>query len=110
MADDPRIPHQCDAAVSHAFTILGKRWNAMIVDSLRAGPLSFAALRRSVSGISDAMLSERLTELGEATLLTRVVEPGPPVSVHYALTPGGGELLPLLELLGTWATEHLPTR
>ncbi|MCC3279933.1 MULTISPECIES: winged helix-turn-helix transcriptional regulator [unclassified Arthrobacter] len=104
----PVSMHTCDSAVSLAFTILGKRWNGMIVDALSAGPLSFAALRRSVEGISDAVLSDRLTELAEALLLTRVVEPGPPISVAYTLTPSGEQLVPLLRQLGQWATAHLP--
>lgn len=100
--------HTCDSAVSLAFSILGKRWNGMIVDALSAGPLSFAALRRSVEGISDAVLSDRLSELAEAMLLTRVVEPGPPISVAYTLTPAGEQLVPVLRQLGQWAAEHLP--
>ena len=100
--------HTCDSAVSLAFSILGKRWNGMIVDALSAGPLSFAALRRSVEGISDAVLSDRLSELADAMLLTRVVEPGPPISVAYSLTPGGEQLVPVLRQLGQWAAEHIP--
>ena len=81
--------HVCDAAISLAFSILGKRWNGMIIDALGAGPLPFAALRRTVGGISDAMLSDRLSELTDAMVLSRSVDPGPPVAVRYALTPSG---------------------
>jgi DNA-binding HxlR family transcriptional regulator len=35
------------------------------------------------------MLSDRLTELGDAGLVTRTVGEGPPVSVSYALTKAG---------------------
>jgi DNA-binding HxlR family transcriptional regulator len=97
----------CDGAISLAFSILGKRWNGMILEVLGAGPISFAALRRAVVGISDAMLSDRLTELAEAGLVVREVEPGPPISVSYTLTPAGCELMPVLRKLGTWATENL---
>lgn len=99
--------HVCDAAVSLAFTILGKRWNGMIIDALGEGPLSFAAVRRAVPGISDAVLSDRLSELTEATLISRNVEPGPPVAVAYVLTVGGEQLLPVLEQLGQWASRNL---
>ncbi|MFG6503041.1 winged helix-turn-helix transcriptional regulator [Microbacterium sp. P05] len=103
----PLAPHVCDAAVTLAFSILGKRWNGMIVDALGSGELSFAALRRAVVGISDAVLSERLTELAGAHLLSRIVESGPPVSVRYALTRSGEELLPVLQQLGEWASTNL---
>ena len=99
--------HVCDSAVTLAFSILGKRWNGMILATLGGGPLSFALLRRTVSGISDAVLSDRLTELADSSLVTRTVSSGPPVSVTYTLTPAGEKLLPLLEQLGTWASENL---
>ena len=99
--------HACDSAVTLAFSILGKRWNGMILASLGGGPLSFALLRRTVTGISDAVLSDRLTELADSSLLTRTVSARPPVSVSYTLTPAGEKLLPLLEQLGTWAAENL---
>lgn len=106
-AHDGRDGRICDAAVTLAFSILGKRWNGMIVDALGGGPLSFVLLRRAVAGISDAVLSDRLSELVEAGLITRTVDAGPPVSVGYALTPSGQELLPVLAQLGDWASRNL---
>ncbi|MFF2051122.1 winged helix-turn-helix transcriptional regulator [Leifsonia sp. NPDC058194] len=99
--------HQCDAAVSLAFSILGKRWNGMIIDALGGGPTTFTGLSRTVTGISDAVLADRLAELAEAQLVTRTVDPGPPVAVTYALTPGGEKLLPVLGQLGAWASANL---
>jgi DNA-binding HxlR family transcriptional regulator len=97
----------CDAAITLAFSVLGKRWNGMIVDALRSGPLSFSALRRAVVGISDAVLSDRLSELASVELVSREVNAGPPVSVAYALTPAGERLIPVLTQLGEWASENL---
>jgi DNA-binding HxlR family transcriptional regulator len=107
MAEEQHGGQACDAAVSLAFSILGKRWNGMIVDVLGGGSLSFVALRRAVGGISDAMLSDRLSELAEVGLLSRRVEPGPPVAVSYALTEAGERLQPVLQQLGRWASENL---
>jgi DNA-binding HxlR family transcriptional regulator len=100
----------CDAAITLAFSILGKRWNGMIVDTLGAGALTFVALRRAVAGISDAVLSDRLSELADAGLVARQVHHGPPVSVYYTLTPHGRALIPVLEQLGQWASENLTAR
>ncbi len=107
MDADQHEGHACDAAVTLAFSILGKRWNGMIIDALGGGPLSFAVLRRAVPGISDAVLSDRLSELAESRLLSRSVDPGPPVAVTYELTDGGERLLPVLQQLGSWARENL---
>jgi DNA-binding HxlR family transcriptional regulator len=102
--------HVCDAAVTLAFSVLGKRWNGMIVASLGGGPSTFVALRRAVTGISDTVLSDRLAELAEVGLVSRTVDPGPPVTVSYALTASGEGLLPILDQLGAWASVNLERR
>ncbi|BET52100.1 MULTISPECIES: winged helix-turn-helix transcriptional regulator [Streptomyces] len=101
-------PAACDGALSKAFSFLGKRWNGVILATLQHGPLGFAELRRAVEGISDSVLSERLSELSAAGLAYREVEPGPPVTVRYRLTPDGTALMPILTELAGWASRHLP--
>lgn len=110
MAEIEHDLHRCDAAVTLAFSVLGKRWNGMIVSSLGGGPSTFVSLRRAVAGISDTVLSDRLAELADAGLVARTVDAGPPVTVSYALTPGGEGLLPILDDLGTWASANLVRR
>jgi DNA-binding HxlR family transcriptional regulator len=97
----------CDTAVTLAFSVLGKRWNGMIVSTLGGGAATFMVLRRGVSGISDAVLSDRLAELAQVGLVARTVDVGPPVTVSYSLTSSGEELLPILSQLGQWAATNL---
>lgn len=102
--DGPR----CDAALSSAFEILGKRWNGVILGVLAEDDAGFAELRRGLEGsISDSMLSARLAELTDLGLATRCVLDGPPLAVRYSLTPAGRALIPALNALGDWAQEHL---
>lgn len=101
-------PQRCDAALVRAFALLGKRWNGLILASLEQGPAGFSELSRSLGGISDSVLSERLTELAEAGLVTRTVGGGRPVSVAYSLTDGGAALAPVLLALTRWAESYLP--
>lgn len=105
--EETHDPAMCSAALVRAFDFLGKRWNGVILGSLINGPLGFAGLRRAVVGISDSMLSDRLTELAGLGLIAREVEPGPPVAVRYALTGSGEALAPTLAALTEWASEHL---
>jgi DNA-binding HxlR family transcriptional regulator len=98
----------CDAALAQAFKFLGKRWSGVILGTLANGPAGFAELKRSVSGISDSVLSERLSELQGADLVLRSVEPGPPVSVSYGLSEAGAALLPAMHALSAWAAQNLP--
>lgn len=101
-------PRACDSALASAFELLGKRWNGVLLGTLRNGPSGFAGLARAVAGISDSMLSERLSELASAGIVERSVEAGPPVSVSYRLTESGLALLPALDELATWARRSLP--
>jgi DNA-binding HxlR family transcriptional regulator len=98
----------CDAALSRAFSVLGKRWNGVLIGTLIDGPAGFAQLARSIQGISESVLSDRLTELAATGLLTRLVHDGPPVTVTYELTSRGHALVPALNELGRWAQESLP--
>lgn len=104
MQHEPRV---CDAALSRAFEFLGKRWNGVLLGTLITGPAGFSELRRAIAGISDSVLSERLSELTLAGLVLRRVSEGPPISVEYSLTPSGQALLPALDALTTWAAENL---
>jgi DNA-binding HxlR family transcriptional regulator len=99
----------CDKALVHAFGFLGKRWNGVILGTLIEGPASFSELRRAVEGISDSVLSERLSELGSAGLVSRTVDEGPPIAVAYRLTGSGTALLPALTELTSWARANLKT-
>ncbi|GAB4081283.1 helix-turn-helix domain-containing protein [Modestobacter muralis] len=103
-------PTACDGALVRAFGFLGKRWNGLIIGVLAGGPATFSGLRRAVGGISDSVLSDRLTELTRAGLVQRTVDDGPPVSVGYQLTEAGQSLSPVLEQLATWARTSLPER
>lgn len=98
----------CDQALAHAFTFLGKRWSGVILGTLTNGASGFAELRRNVTGISDSVLSERLSELQAAGLIVRAVDPGPPVAVIYQLSEAGSALIPALHALSAWASENFP--
>jgi DNA-binding HxlR family transcriptional regulator len=98
---------QADAALTRAFSFLGKRWNAAVLASLGDGPAGFRDISRSLDGISDSVLSSRLAELTEAGLITRTVDEGPPVAVSYSLTDAGQAFMPVLREISRWAAQHL---
>ena len=88
-----------------AIELIGKRWSGAILGALADGPLRFAELIRSVPGLSDRLLSERLRELEEHGLVERVVEEEAPIKVVYSLTELGAELAPILFDLRRWACQ-----
>jgi DNA-binding HxlR family transcriptional regulator len=95
-------------SLARAFRFLGKRWTAVVLGHLSAGPAGFRELSRAIDGISDSVLSDRLAELAGAGLLARTVDEGPPVAVSYELTERGRALMPALEQVAIWAKENLP--
>jgi DNA-binding HxlR family transcriptional regulator len=121
MAETTEQQHACDAehlragactepdsALMRVFSMLGKRWTGVLIAALISGPGHFAELRRAIPGISERMLSDRLSELAELGLLTREVEEGPPLRVSYQLTAAGHGLRSSMVELTRWAEEHLP--
>ncbi|GAA0446535.1 winged helix-turn-helix transcriptional regulator [Streptomyces stramineus] len=96
-----------DVGMTRVFELFGKRWTGLIVATLLQGPVHFADLRRAIPGISERMLSDRLTELAAAGLLVREVDAGPPLRVAYRLTRAGLAMEPALRELARWAAEHL---
>lgn len=98
----------CDVSLRRAFGFLGKRWNGVIIATIGAlGPVGFADLKRAVTGITDSMLSDRLTELASINLVVRSVTTAKPPSVTYALTEEGKRLLPVFDQLARWAHSNL---
>ena len=109
---DTKIPREeCIPAadsLARAFRFLGKRWNAVVLGHLSAGPAGFREVSRAIEGISDSVLSDRLADLAAGGLITRTVDEGPPLAVSYALTERGRALMPALEQIAIWARENLP--
>jgi DNA-binding HxlR family transcriptional regulator len=97
-----------DGGITRVFVLLGKRWTGLIVAVLMERPVHFTDLRRAIPGISERMLSDRLTELGAAGLVVREVDAGPPLRVAYRLTEAGAALGPALAELREWAERYLP--
>jgi DNA-binding HxlR family transcriptional regulator len=104
-------PEECGPAaamLARAFRFLGKRWNALILGHLSAGPAGFRDLSRAIGGISDSVLSDRLTDLAAGGLVSRTVSEGPPLAVSYQLTERGQALMPALQQIALWARDNLP--
>lgn len=88
-----------------AFSILGKRWNGLIIQSLMVGPQRFKDISNRIPLMSDKMLSERMKDLENSGVLVRRVYPETPVRIEYELTEKGHALGPVMEQVQKWAEE-----
>jgi DNA-binding HxlR family transcriptional regulator len=89
------------------FDRVGERWTGLVMLALAAGPLRFNQLRREVEGVSQKMLTQTLRNLERDGLVTRTVHPTVPVTVIYELTELGESLSAAINVLRSWAYEHI---
>ena len=87
--------------VAKASDILGERWTMLILRELLLGTTRFNDLQRGLSRISPTLLSKRLKQLEEKSLLVRKRTPGQD-RYEYQLTACGRELEPVIEQLAVW--------
>ena len=86
-----------------AAELLGKRWTGLILRVLLDGPTSFSKIARTVTNLSDRVLSERLKDLERRGVVQRRVDPSIPVKIEYSLTTKGRDLQEVLDALQRWA-------
>ena len=85
----------------HAIHALGGKWKLEILFSLMNGAMRFGALRRSLNGITQHMLTMQLRELERDGLVLRTAYAEKPLRVEYELADAAYGLLPAFrELLG----------
>lgn len=86
--------------------LLGRRYALSVLWALQQkSPRRFNEIKGELS-VNPVTLSQRLTELQEAGVVTRRAFEEMPPRVEYDLTAKGHELLPLLEGLERWAARH----
>ena len=86
---------------------VGDKWSLFVISCLGDGPKRFTAVKRSVDGISQRMLTVTLRGLERDGIVSRTMYPVMPPRVDYELTPLGRTLLDAVGALMTWADAHL---
>lgn len=86
-----------------ALTLLGKKWNGLIVFSLLEEPKKFNEIVHYVNGISPRMLTERLKELENENIITKKIVSLTPLKVEYSLTKKGVDLGETYGTIQKWA-------
>jgi DNA-binding HxlR family transcriptional regulator len=101
-------------AFQTAIDLLARPWTGLILGLLQDGPLRFSELEERSHGVGAKTLSARLKELEAGRVITRRVDPGPPVRVQYALTPRGRAFEQVAAAIERWGrelvAEDTPTR
>jgi DNA-binding HxlR family transcriptional regulator len=83
--------------------VLGRRWSLLILKNLSSkNVIRFNELKRNLKGISNTVLSDRLSELEKEGLITKKIYPEIPLKVEYRLTSKTKDLEPILQSLDRW--------
>ena len=106
-APGPAGPFDAACPTRTVLDTIADRWATLIIDLLGQGPQRFGALRRSIGGISQKMLTQTLRALERDGLVRRRVYPTAPPSVEYALTPLGETLRAPLGALRAWSVANI---
>jgi DNA-binding HxlR family transcriptional regulator len=113
-APDRTLPSASSGATctrfQRAIEFIGRRWVGVILYVLLDGPCRFNELLARIPNLSDRLLTERLRELEAAGMVTREVQPGPPVRVVYELTDAGRSLTGIIHDIDQWARVWLENR
>lgn len=92
--------------MKRSLDVLGDPWVLLIVRDVLHGRGRFDQLRENL-GISEAVLSRRLSGMLEAGLLTKVdYADGARTRQGYAATEAASDLLPILQRLSLWAEKY----
>lgn len=95
-----------DCPVEVTLTLISNKWKILIIRDLLEGTKRFGELKKSVTNISQKVLTSNLREMEENNLLTRKVYPEVPPKVEYTLTEIGRSLSPLLDAMDEWGTGY----
>jgi len=96
--------HGCP--VQATINVLSGKWKVPIMWHLSFGNLRFAELRRIVGSVSEKVLTEQLRQLEGDGVIERFVSDSVPPAVTYSLNDEGRKLVPLMESLCEWGSEH----
>jgi DNA-binding HxlR family transcriptional regulator len=86
---------------------IADKWTVLVIRKLSCGTLRFAQLRRSVDGISQKVLTNKLRGLERDGIVTRRIYASVPPRVEYTLTDLGRSLCELVEGICGWAEANI---
>ena len=89
-------------------SLVGTKWAMLLIGVLRAGPVRTGALRRTIGGISQKMLTQTLRDLERSGLIDRICYDEVPPRVEYQLTTLGRSLSDLVLEIEAWVTRNYP--
>ena len=95
---------EMSCGLSYAVELLKGRWKVNIIWNLVHKVNRYGLIKKSIPGISEKMLTQRLKDLEQEGLIIRKDFKTIPPHVEYYLSESGKELVPVLHKLCEWGT------
>ena len=92
--------------VETALMLMGDRWKILIVSELLLGTKRFGELKKSLTGISQKVLTQHLRIMEENGLVHREIYAEVPPRVEYSLTESGRSLKSIHDAMWRWGEEY----
>lgn len=92
--------------VETTLSMMGDRWKLLIVRDLLTGTKRFGELKKSLTGISQKVLTQHLRSMEENGLVNRRVYAEVPPRVEYSLTELGLSIKPIHDAMWRWGEKY----
>lgn len=101
-----RIFDEESCPIAATMRVLGGKWKPILINAIyQTAPARFGELKRSVTGITQSMLTSQLRELEEDGIISRKIYAEIPPRVEYTLTEFGLTLSPIMMAMANWGKE-----
>lgn len=88
--------------VETTLMLIGDKWKVLILRDLLPGTKRFGELKKSISSVSQKVLTAQLRDMEAKGLVSRKVYAEVPPRVEYSLTDLGRSLSPILKAMAEW--------
>ena len=92
--------------VETTLTLIGDKWEVLILRDLMPGTKRFGELKKSVGNVSQKVLTAQLRAMEASGLVNRKVYAEVPPRVEYSLTELGKSLKPILDSMYAWGKAY----
>ncbi len=101
-----RTRNQIECNVDEIWSVLGKTWALLILKKLTESESTrFNEIKKAIPQISNTVLSERLRDLEEHSLITKKIYAQVPIRVEYSITKQTRDLGKILKQLDNWVVQ-----
>lgn len=95
-----------ECPVATCVQMIGSKWKLLLLRNLLVRPWRFNELKRSLSGISQKVLTDSLRGMEADGLVVRTVYDEMPPHVEYSLSELGESLRPVLLAMEKWGGDY----